>query len=192
MLLPAQHAEQVILLWIKLKQSMITKLHTNRLSISIKRTIVITSLILFAAYSKGQSQDKQPDVSKGIFPRGEQGPAENFTGKVWNYGLVAGDSTLATVVGNVYFEPGARSNWHAHPAGQILIITEGAGYHQIKGQPREELKKGDIVKCPPGVVHWHGAGPKSGMQQLYIIPNIGKGIVKWMEPVTDEEYSYIK
>ena len=151
-------------------------------------TMVIASFVILTASTSVQGQDKMPDISKGIFPRGQQGPAENFTGKAWNYGLVAGDSSLTTIVGNVYFEPGARSNWHEHAAGQILIITEGSGYHQIKGQPREELKKGDIVKCPPGVIHWHGASPKSGMQQLYIIPNIGKGIVKWMQPVTDAEY----
>ncbi|MCE7039052.1 cupin domain-containing protein [Dyadobacter sp. CY312] len=165
------------------------KIQAHRLTTSIKRTIVIASVVMLSAYSKAQSQSKHPDVSKGIFPKGKQGPAENFTGKVWNYGLVPADSSLTTVVGNVYFEPGARSNWHEHPAGQILIITEGSGYHQIKGQPREELKKGDVVKCPPGVVHWHGATANSGMQQMYIIPNVGKGIVKWMQPVTDQEYN---
>src|SRR5690349_2852119 len=62
-----------------------------------------------------------------IFPKGEAGPAENFTGKAWNRGLVANDTVFNTLVGNVYFEPGARSNWHTHPAGQILIITDGIG-----------------------------------------------------------------
>ena len=102
--------------------------------------------------------------------------------------MVANDSTYNTVVGNVYFEPGARSNWHIHPAGQILIITDGVGYHQIKGQPRETLRKGDVVKCPPNVMHWHGASPDTGMLQMYIIPNTEKGIVTWLKKVTDEEY----
>jgi quercetin dioxygenase-like cupin family protein len=128
----------------------------------------------------------------GIFPKGEPGPAENFTGKAWNTGLVANDTMYNTVVGNVYFEPGARTNWHTHPAGQILIITDGAGYHQIKGQPRQTIKKGDVVKCPPNVMHWHGASPESGLQQLYIIPNTEKGIVRWMQPVTDSEYNNVK
>ena len=168
-------------------------LYLSRPNNSIQRTtlfaaMAIAAFITLIASTSVQGQGKLPDVSKGIFPKGQQGPAENFTGKAWNYGLVAGDSSLTTVVGNVYFEPGARSNWHEHPAGQILIITEGSGYHQINGQPREELKKGDVIKCPPGAIHWHGAGPNSGMQQLYIIPNIGNGIVKWMQPVTDEEY----
>ena len=99
------------------------------------------------------------------------------------------DSTYTTLVGNVYFEPGARSNWHDHPAGQILIITDGVGYHQIEGQPIEILKKGDVVKCPPNVKHWHGASPDTGLQQMYIVPNTEKGVVNWMEPVTDEVYN---
>lgn len=125
---------------------------------------------------------------QNIFPKGELGPSENFTGKAWNFGLVPNDSLYNTVVGNVYFEPGARSNWHTHPAGQILIITDGVGYHQIQGQPRQIIKKGDVVKCPPNVMHWHGASPDTGLQQIYILPNTEKGIVKWLHPVTEEEY----
>ena len=127
-----------------------------------------------------------------IFPKGEAGSAGYFTGKAWNYGLVAEDSTYQTVVGNVYFEPGSRSNWHTHPAGQILVITAGSGYHQIKGQPRQTIRKGDVVKCPPNTEHWHGASPDSGLQQLYIIPNTGKGIVRWLQPVTAKEYNNTK
>lgn len=123
-----------------------------------------------------------------IFPKGEKGSADFFTGNAYNIGLVAPDSTFTTAVGNVYFEPGARSNWHSHPAGQILIITDGVGYHQIEGQPIEVIKKGDVVKCPPKVRHWHGASPDVGLQQLYIVPNTEKGIVDWQEAVTDEQY----
>jgi quercetin dioxygenase-like cupin family protein len=123
-----------------------------------------------------------------IFPKGKLGPVENFTGKAWSIGLVENDSIYNTVIGNVFFEPGARSNWHRHPSGQILIITDGKGYHQIKGQPRQILKKGDVVKCPPNVEHWHGASPDTGMLQQYILPKTEKGIVTWLNKVTDEEY----
>ena len=129
---------------------------------------------------------------EAIFPKGELGPAENFSGNAWNIPLVANDSTYNTVIGNVYFEPGARSNWHTHPSGQILIIIEGVGYHKIKGQPRQTIKKGDVVKCPPNVEHWHGASPDAGMQQLYILPKTEKGIVTWLQKVTDEEYNNTK
>lgn len=123
-----------------------------------------------------------------IFPKGEKGPNKNFTGNAYNVALVDPDSILTTAVGNVYFEPGARSNWHSHPAGQILIITDGIGYHQIEGKPIEIIKKGSVVKCPPNVRHWHGASADVGLQQLYIVPNTEKGIVNWQEAVTDEVY----
>jgi quercetin dioxygenase-like cupin family protein len=150
---------------------------------------ILVAMLFAANDSFGQARQKQSDVSQGIFPKGQQGPAANITGKAFNYGLVDADSTYSSVVGNVYFEPGARSNWHSHPAGQILIITDGEGFHQIKGKPKEHLKKGDVVKCPPNELHWHGASPQTGMQQLYIVPNTEKGIVKWMQPVTDAEYN---
>lgn len=123
-----------------------------------------------------------------LFPKGELGAKELFTGNAYNYGLVAPDTLYTTAVGNVFFEPGARSNWHSHPAGQILIITDGIGYHQIEGQPVEIIRKGDVVKCPPNVRHWHGASADVGLQQLYIVPNVEKGIVDWNEAVSDEQY----
>jgi quercetin dioxygenase-like cupin family protein len=124
-----------------------------------------------------------------IFSKGELGPAENFTGKAWHTALVASDTVYNTLVGNVFFEPGARSNWHIHPAGQILIITDGVGYYQEKGQSRRTLRKGDVIKCPPNVEHWHGASSDTGMQQLYILPKTEKGIVQWLQAVRDEEYT---
>ncbi len=135
-----------------------------------------------------EADQAQSTELQAIFPKGQQGPAELFTGAAYNYGLVPNDSAYTTLVGNVYFEPGARSNWHTHPAGQILIITDGVGYHQIEGQPKEIMRKGDVVKCPPNAKHWHGASADTGLQQMYIIPNTEKGIVEWMEPVSDEVY----
>ena len=152
--------------------------------------IAIASIMLLSVGCSAQI-NKQADQNKPnfIFPKGELGPAKNFTGKAWNLGLVEDNTVYNTVVGNVYFEPGARSNWHSHPSGQILIITDGIGYHQIKGQPRQTLKKGDIVQCPPNVEHWHGASPDTGMLQMYILPKTEKGIVTWLQPVTDEQYN---
>ena len=155
------------------------------------KTLFITSIalaLLTTSCMENKSENKETKL-QAIFPKGNLGPAENFTGKAWATGLVANDSMYNTLVGNVFFEPGARSNWHTHPAGQILIITDGVGYHQIKGQPRQTIKKGDVVKCPPNVLHWHGASPEMGMYQMYIIPKTEKGIVTWLQKVTDEEYN---
>lgn len=155
------------------------------------KSLIIIALASLALLTKScmenKSENKETEL-QGIFSKGEKGPAENFTGNAWNIGLVENDTVYNTFVGNVYFEPGARSNWHTHPSGQILIITDGVGYHQIKGQPRKTIKKGDVIKCPPNVLHWHGASPDTGMQQMYILPKTEKGIVTWLQKVTDEEY----
>jgi quercetin dioxygenase-like cupin family protein len=149
----------------------------------------IASLALPLSSCMEQQSKREDNTLQTIFPKGELGSSENFTGNAWNIGLVANDSMYNTLVGNVYFEPGARSNWHSHPSGQLLIITDGVGYHQIKGQPRQTIQKGDVVKCPPNVMHWHGASEKSGLQQLYIVPNTENGIVQWMQRVSEEEYN---
>jgi len=154
---------------------------------------LFASLMMLSCNNKNQ---EKMNINKNelneIFPKGEKGSEDFFTGNAYNVGLVDADSIFTTAVGNVYFEPGARSNWHSHPAGQILIITDGIGYHQIEGQPIEIIKKGSVIKCPPNVRHWHGASADVGLQQLYIVPNTEKGIVNWNEAVTDEQYSVNK
>lgn len=153
--------------------------------------LITLGMILTTSVS-GFGQQNSKSSEQAIFPKGQLGPSTTFTGKAYNFGLVANDSIYNTLVGNVYFEAGARSNWHIHPGGQILIITEGEGYHQIEGQPRQTMRKGDVIKCPPNVRHWHGATEKSSLSQLYIVPNTGKGIVIWQEAVTDEQYKSTK
>ncbi|CAN5243064.1 hypothetical protein BH11BAC5_BH11BAC5_07980 [soil metagenome] len=159
------------------------------------KSLFISAIVLVALLTTScieNKSEKEVTELQAIFPKGEKGPAEHFTGNAWNTGLVADDTTYNTIIGNVYFEPGARSNWHTHPSGQILIITDGVGYHQIKGQQKQTIRKGDVVKCPPNVSHWHGASPDTGMQQMYILPKTERGIVTWLQKVTDEEYNNSK
>jgi quercetin dioxygenase-like cupin family protein len=138
---------------------------------------------------RNQSQQSAYDSSEeAIFPKGELGPATNFTGNAYNFGLVANDSIYNTLVGNVYFEKSARSNWHTHPSGQILIVLDGEGYHQLEGQPRQTMKKGEVIKVPANTRHWHGATENAPLTQMYILPKTENGFVTWMEPVTDEQY----
>ena len=137
--------------WQRIKQS----------NMKVLFIIVFASLSLLTTGCMENKSDKEGSELQAIFPKGELGQAENFTGKAWHTPLVANDTVYNTIVGNVYFEPGARSNWHTHPAGQILIITDGVGYYQEKGKPIQVVHKGDVIKCVPGVAHWHGASPKS-------------------------------
>ena len=130
--------------------------------------------------------------SNNIFPKGEKASPDYFTGTTWVKILVQVDPTFNCSIGNVTFEPGARNNWHRHPGGQILIVTDGTGFYQEKGQPIQLLHKGDVVKILPDVVHWHGASPDSGFTHLAINTNTQKGIVEWLERVTDQEYNSVE
>jgi mannose-6-phosphate isomerase-like protein (cupin superfamily) len=87
-----------------------------------------------------------------------------------------------------HFEPGARTAWHTHPLGQILIVTAGTGWVQQWGGPIEEIREGDVVRIPPGQKHWHGATPATSMTHLAIQENLDGKVVVWMEQVSDEQY----
>ncbi|HEV7424277.1 MAG TPA: cupin domain-containing protein [Candidatus Paceibacterota bacterium] len=124
-----------------------------------------------------------------LFPKGDMAPADYFTGTVWFKTLVPADEILNTQVGNVVFEPAARNNWHTHPGGQILIATAGVGYYQEKGKPIQILRAGDVVKISPDIIHWHGASHDSEFTHIAVNSNTQKGIVQWLDKVTDEEYN---
>jgi len=123
-----------------------------------------------------------------IFPRGEKITNNNFIGNAWLYQMIMPDSLNPTQVGCVTFEPGARTNWHLHPGGQILLITGGTGYYQEKGSPKKIIKKGEVVKCPAKVPHWHGASKDDMLIQI-AITNTHKGAPVWLQPVTNDEYN---
>src|SRR5437660_1747055 len=107
-----------------------------------------------------------------------------FTGTAWVKNLVPPDEIFNTVIGNVVFKPGTRNNWHTHPAGQILIMTDGIGYYQEKGKPIQLLRRGDVAKILPNGEHWHGASPDSKFTHIAINTNTQQGIVDWLESVT--------
>jgi quercetin dioxygenase-like cupin family protein len=92
-------------------------------------------------------------------------------------------------VGNtVTFEPGARTAWHTHPLGQVLIVTSGLGRVQREGEPIEEVRPGDVVWFEPGEKHWHGASLATAMTHVAIQEALDGKAVEWMEHVSDEQY----
>lgn len=123
-----------------------------------------------------------------LYPKGEKITNSNFIGNAWLTWLVEADSVNENSVGSVTFEPGARTNWHIHPAGQIILATGGVGYYQEKDSPKKILEKGDVVKCPPNIPHWHGASPDQEFIQIAITSR-QNGPTEWLQAVTDEEYS---
>lgn len=118
----------------------------------------------------------------------EVGSAAIFTGTVRFEGRFAAESPGRMYGAIVAFSPGARTHWHTHPLGQTLVVTVGVGWTQCEGGPKVEIRAGDIISCPCGRRHWHGATPTTAMTHVAISELLdGKG-VDWMEPVTDEEY----
>lgn len=126
--------------------------------------------------------------NESIFPKGEKITNKNFTGTAYLKMLLEADSINTLSVGNVTFEPGARTKWHSHPAGQILLAIDGIGYYQEKGQPKKILQKGDVIKCPANKPHWHGASIDTVFVQVAITGR-EKGETIWLEAVTNDEYS---
>ncbi len=150
----------------------------------------ILPLLLVIACNNKKQTDISMNGNKPIFLKGEKITNTNFTGTAYLQVLIAADSLNATAVGNVTFEPGARTKWHSHPGGQILLVTDGVGYYQEKGQGKKILRKGDVVKCPPDVLHWHGASADTSFVQLAITNN-HKASVVWLEEVSDSIYNSI-
>jgi quercetin dioxygenase-like cupin family protein len=122
----------------------------------------------------------------GSQPSG-RGPAEWFTGTV-RIDPLFGAAAPARAAGNaVTFEPGARTAWHTHPLGQVLIVTAGSGLVQRAGGPVEEIHPGDVVWFEPDEKHWHGASPTTAMTHIAIQEAPDGKAVDWMEKVTDEQ-----
>jgi 4-carboxymuconolactone decarboxylase len=117
-----------------------------------------------------------------------QGPAENFTGSVRVDRIFQANAPARTSGSLVTFEPGARTAWHTHPLGQILIVTAGTGRVQRWGDSVEEIRKGDVVWIPPGQKHWHGAAPNSSIAHIAIVEQLDGKSVEWMEKVSDAQY----
>ncbi|MEH2158467.1 (R)-mandelonitrile lyase [Nostoc sp.] len=135
-------------------------------------------------------QDSQTiNITRSGSQPSRKGPAENFTGSVRVDPLFQANEPARTYGANVTFEPGARSAWHTHPLGQILIVTAGTGRIQRWGGPIEEIRQGDVVRIPPGVKHWHGASPNTPMTHIAIVKQLDGKSTDWMEKVSDAQYS---
>ncbi|WP_375691538.1 cupin domain-containing protein [Pseudooceanicola sp. LIPI14-2-Ac024] len=123
----------------------------------------------------------------GSRPSGK-GPGDYFTGTVRIDPLLETEAPARVRGALVTFEPGARTNWHTHPAGQSLVVTAGCGRVQREGGPVEEIRPGDVVWFPAGERHWHGAGPDTAMSHIAIQEEIDGAAVTWLEPVDDADY----
>ncbi len=120
-----------------------------------------------------------------IFPKGEKGANVHHVGDVWLSHVTNADSTFKYNIAEATFAPGARLDWHIHPGGQQLLITDGTGYYQERNKPLQTVHKGEVVKCQPGVEHWHGATPDTWFTYVAVTE---PQPTKWLDKVTDEVY----
>jgi len=134
-------------------------------------------------------QESRMEIKRVGSQPSARGQADYFTGAVRIDPLSPAHDPSRVVVGSVTFEPGARTAWHTHPLGQILIVTAGCGRAQRWGGPVEEIRPGDVVWFPPGEKHWHGAAPTTALTHLAIQEALDGKPVEWLEPVTDEQYA---
>jgi quercetin dioxygenase-like cupin family protein len=118
-----------------------------------------------------------------------RGPADYFTGTVWQDPVIEAPEPARIRATRVAFEPGARTAWHTHPLGQTLHVLAGVGRVQSEGGPVREIRAGDTVWIPPNERHWHGAAPTHGMIHLAMQEALKGSHVTWMEHVTDAQYT---
>jgi len=127
-----------------------------------------------------------------LFPAGSrpsrQAPEKWFTGRVWMDPIIDSQPPARVNALRVSFDPGARTNWHTHPLGQTLYILHGKGLVGLRGEPPREMSAGDTVWIPPGIEHWHGAGPETSMVHLAIQEAVEGSAADWLEPVADGDF----
>lgn len=141
-------------------------------------TILLVTILVIQVAAQNQA----------IFPKGEKALTDHQVGTIWLNELNPADSTFTYSTTMATFAPGARLHWHSHPGGQILLYTDGVGYYQERGKPLRTVREGEVIKCQPGVEHWHGATPTDGVTYIATTPT-QKGRTLWFKPVSDEEYA---
>jgi quercetin dioxygenase-like cupin family protein len=155
----------------------------------VTATILILSLIASASeHLTAAAGERQTEVSRSAARQPVRGSADWFTGTATITPLFDPEGASQVGAALVRFEPGSRTAWHKHPLGQRLVVTEGSGWTQVEGGPVETIRAGDVVYCPPGVRHWHGATATTAMAHIAVQESQNGSPVTWMEHVRDEEY----
>jgi 4-carboxymuconolactone decarboxylase len=151
------------------------------------KTLLLTFTAVLAIASGAAAQEVT--VSKSGSRPVDRAPAANFIGVARVERLFGAEGAARGSGGLVHFEVGARTHWHTHPLGQILVVTAGTGRVQHWGGPVQEIRQGDVVRIPPNVKHWHGAAPDSAMSHIAISEQLDGKTVQWMEKVEDAQFN---
>lgn len=150
--------------------------------------IRLTTTACAAALAISGACAQTQEISKNGSREAIVGASDYFTGTALIEPVYTNEDPYVGSAAIVTFMPGARSNWHEHPAGQRLVVISGKGWVQQEGEPRQVIEPGDVVWCPPGVKHWHGATDTTSMRHYAIQQFRDDETVVWAEPVTDEQY----
>lgn len=151
-------------------------------------TTMLSLLMVGIAPVTSAQESPAQTIARAGTRNSADGPPEYFTGRARIDPLHEANEHINTTSAYVTFEKGARSAWHTHPRGQYLVVTSGVGRTQQWGGPVEEIRPGDIIWCPPGIKHWHGAAPDTAMTHLAITGMKDGKNVQWMEKVSDDQY----
>lgn len=158
---------------------------------NMKPFTLATTLLISMGVNAMDNQKLAPvqTIKKASRQQVIEGPDKIFTGTVAIKPLTDVTESMNASSAYVSFNASARSFWHTHPKGQYLIVTEGEGLVQEWGKPAEKIAVGDVIYCPPGVKHWHGASSHSAMTHISIAGSDENGKnVDWLEPVSEEQY----
>jgi quercetin dioxygenase-like cupin family protein len=147
-----------------------------------------TVLLALGALAAAAAPAQNIEITSGESRTTSRAPATAYTGEATYETLFAQGERSSMMAVNVAFEPGARTVWHNHPAGQYLIVTSGVGWVQQRGEAKREIRAGDVVWTPPGVFHWHGATTDSAMSHLAVWQFVDGSGGEVGEHVSDEVY----
>lgn len=155
-------------------------------------TTLVSTTLLGLAFAQANPPTTAGAQQITILRNGSQasapGSADYFTGAVRVDPMFAATAPSRMSAGHVTFEPGARSAWHTHPVGQVLVVTSGLGRVQMWGGRVEDIRPGDVVRIPPGLKHWHGASPAVAMTHIALQEGLNGKAVDWLEKVSDAQY----
>jgi quercetin dioxygenase-like cupin family protein len=158
----------------------------------MRNAITVSALLLASVvmndFTAAQTSAPQITITPTAAQKVITGSPKRFTGSVRVQSLFDPTEPSRASGGAVTFQPGARSAWHTHPLGQILIVTDGVGWIQQWGGPVQVIRKGDVVWIPPGIKHWHGATPTTAMTHIAVQESLNGVAVNWLEQVTNEQY----
>ena len=152
------------------------------------KTKLVTALLLLLAFAPPAHVAQGIEITPADARTAARGPQTAYTGVAIAELLFRANDKSNLTMAEISFEPGSRTAWHNHPAGQYLYVTSGVGWVQSRGEKKRVVKAGDVIWTPPGVFHWHGATAMQGLRHIAVWQFVDGSGGELAEHVTDVEY----